>query len=97
MEAVFNFEGMAISVSGLTSVCMNENWSTDDIMAYPFHHAEFEYIKNNVNPQKKYDLIVIYSALQDMILKTCKSSDVLKNHKCSDKIRLPGWKDMGGA
>ena len=51
-KVVFNFDVMTISESGLTSVHKNGQWLTYDIMVYTLCHAEFEYIKNNVDPGK---------------------------------------------
>ena len=94
LKVVFNYDGMTISERGLTSVCKNGQWLIDDIMAYTRCRAEFEYIKNNVSPRGKNDLIVIYPSVLEMFLKTYKSSDVLNNHKSVDEIGLTGWKDM---
>ena len=49
-EVVPRFEGMIITDNGLVSVRKHGHWLTDDIMAYLLRHAEFEYIKNNVDP-----------------------------------------------
>ena len=87
---------MTITENGLARVRKNGHWLADDIMAYLLCHAEFDHIKNKVDPGKKYGIIVMYPAVLETFPKTCKSSHVLKNHKMANIIGLPGWKDMGG-
>ena len=69
---------------------MNGNWLTDEILAHSLCKALHENIRNSGDPESKYELIVIFLAVMETFLKTCKPGDILKNHKMADELGLPG-------
>ena len=91
---VLKFDGFTITENDLDRVRMIGNWLTDDVLAHLLRKALYENIRDSRDPETNYDLIVIFPAVMETFLKTCKSSDIMKNHRMADELGLPGWKDM---
>ena len=72
------FDGFTIPKDNLDSVHTNGNWITDEILAHSLRKALFENISTSRDTWSNYDLIVIYPAVMETFLKTCKSVDIVK-------------------
>ena len=77
-ESVPKFDGFTITKNDLKSIHTHGYSISDETLAHSLHSASFEYIRSNRDHPEKNDLVVIYPAVMETFMKTCKASDVLK-------------------